>query len=112
MKITVLGATGRIAADARRLARTHINVDDLASFMLDQVSEPTWIRLSPLVASIPAKGGRPESIDEDEWHASVWAPREPSAKPSRSFRSRGACAPHHDELPARRDSVKEESRGR
>lgn len=50
------GATKCIAADARRLARTQVNVEDLASFMLDQVTEPTWIRLAPLVASIPAAG--------------------------------------------------------
>jgi putative NADH-flavin reductase len=45
------GATGAVLVDEKNLARTKVNVDDLASFMLEQISSTEWIRKAPLIAS-------------------------------------------------------------
>ena len=50
-QITEGGSTGNVLADEKNLARTKVNVEDLASFMLEQISSPEWIRKAPLVAS-------------------------------------------------------------
>ncbi|MFC1961289.1 NAD(P)-dependent oxidoreductase [Chloroflexota bacterium] len=47
--------TGSVLADEKNLARTQINVDDLASFMLEQITSKKWIRKAPLVASSSKK---------------------------------------------------------
>jgi putative NADH-flavin reductase len=50
------GGPGRIVAHDRHLARTQVNVTALADFMLDQVTESSWVRRAPLVASVPVSG--------------------------------------------------------
>lgn len=40
-----------IIADEKNLARTRVNVEELASFILDQTESSEWIRKAPLVAS-------------------------------------------------------------
>ena len=47
--------TGSVLADEKNLARTQINVDDLADFMLAQITSKKWIRKAPLVASSSKK---------------------------------------------------------
>jgi putative NADH-flavin reductase len=50
-QITKGGLTGKVIADEKNLARTKINVEDLSSFILDQINSKNWIRKAPLVAS-------------------------------------------------------------
>jgi putative NADH-flavin reductase len=45
------GSTGRVIADEKNLARAKINVEDLSSFILDQINSENWIKKAPLVAS-------------------------------------------------------------
>jgi putative NADH-flavin reductase len=45
------GRTGNISADDKNLASIQVNVEDLAHFMLDQISSKTWINKAPLVAN-------------------------------------------------------------
>jgi putative NADH-flavin reductase len=51
-KISKGKPNGRIAADGKNLARTQVNVDALADFMLDQIGSETWVGRAPLVATI------------------------------------------------------------
>jgi len=53
-KISKEKATGRIAADDKNLARTQVNVDALAEFMLDRIDSDDWVGKAPLVATVPA----------------------------------------------------------
>jgi putative NADH-flavin reductase len=46
------GPTGKVMADEKNLARTKINVADLASFILKQIKSKEWIKKAPLVSSI------------------------------------------------------------
>lgn len=39
-----------VIADEKNLARTRINVEDLASFILEQITSKNWIKKAPLVA--------------------------------------------------------------
>jgi putative NADH-flavin reductase len=50
-QITKGGSTGKVIADEKNLARTKINVEDLSSFILDQINSKNWIKKAPLVAS-------------------------------------------------------------
>ena len=50
-QITEGEPTGKVLADETNLARTKIDVEDLASFMVEQISSDSWIRKAPLVAS-------------------------------------------------------------
>lgn len=43
---------GQLVADEKNLARTKVNVEDLALFMLDQIGSEEWIAKAPLVATI------------------------------------------------------------
>lgn len=45
-------ASGKISADDNKLETLSINVDDLADFMLAQISSQEWIRTAPLVSNI------------------------------------------------------------
>jgi putative NADH-flavin reductase len=51
-KISKEKPDGQIAADEKNLARTQVNVEALADFMLDQITSGTWVRKAPLVASV------------------------------------------------------------
>jgi putative NADH-flavin reductase len=42
---------GTVATSDTGLRRTEVNVEDLAEFMLDQLTEGSWIRRAPLVSS-------------------------------------------------------------
>ena len=42
---------GRLIADERNIARTKVNVEDLANFILDQTTSNKWVKKSPLVSS-------------------------------------------------------------
>jgi putative NADH-flavin reductase len=42
---------GNLQADEKNLASTHVNVEDLADFMLAQIHSKDWIQKAPLVAS-------------------------------------------------------------
>jgi len=55
-QITKGGSTGKIIADEKNLARTKINVEDLSSFILDQINSKNWIKKAPLVASERLRG--------------------------------------------------------
>ena len=50
-QITEGKPTGNVLADESNLARTQIDVEDLASFMVQQISSDRWIGKAPLVAS-------------------------------------------------------------
>lgn len=50
-QITKGGSTGKVIADEKNLARTKINVEDLSSFILDQINSEKWLKKAPLVAS-------------------------------------------------------------
>ena len=50
--IFTLQSNGQIAADGKNLARTQVNVDALADFMLDQIASETWVGKAPLVATV------------------------------------------------------------
>ncbi len=45
------GPTDPVSADEKNLARTKVNVESLARFMVEQITSPEWIRKAPLVAS-------------------------------------------------------------
>ncbi len=42
---------GELSADEKNLATIQVNVEDLADFMLEQISAKTWIKKAPLVAN-------------------------------------------------------------
>ena len=52
-RITKGEPTGNLLADEKNLARIQVNVEDLANFMLEQITSETWIKKAPLVASVP-----------------------------------------------------------
>jgi len=54
-QITKGGSTGKVKADDKNLPRTKINVEDLSSFILDQINSRNWINKAPLVASEKVK---------------------------------------------------------
>lgn len=43
---------GHLVADEKNLARTKVNVEDLADFMLAQIISDEWIKKAPLVATV------------------------------------------------------------
>lgn len=43
--------TGTVAADDKNLVKTNVNVEDLANFMLDQITSTAWIKKAPLVSA-------------------------------------------------------------
>lgn len=43
--------TGNVLADEKNLARTQVDVEDLANFMMEQITSTEWIKKAPLVAS-------------------------------------------------------------
>jgi len=43
---------GHLVADEKSLARTQVNVDDLAHFMVAQIRSAQWVKKAPLVASV------------------------------------------------------------
>ncbi|MBD3385384.1 NAD(P)H-binding protein [candidate division KSB1 bacterium] len=43
--------TGQVSADEKNLVKTRVNVEDLANFMLDQITSTAWIKKAPLVSS-------------------------------------------------------------
>ncbi len=51
-RITKGESTGSLIADEKNLARTQVNVADLADFMLDQIPSEMWKKKAPLVASV------------------------------------------------------------
>lgn len=51
-KISNERSNGSIAADEKNLARTQVNVKNLADFMLDEVASEKWIGKAPLVATV------------------------------------------------------------
>ncbi len=51
-RITKGEPTGNLLADEKNLARIQVNVEDLANFMLEQITSETWIKKAPLVASV------------------------------------------------------------
>jgi putative NADH-flavin reductase len=51
-RITKGEPTGNLLADEKNLARIQVNVEDLANFMLEQMTSETWIKKAPLVASV------------------------------------------------------------
>ena len=51
-QITKGGSTGKVKADEKNLARTKINVEDLANFILNQINSKRWIKKAPLVATV------------------------------------------------------------
>jgi len=51
-QITKSGRTGNVKAEEKNLARTKINVEDLAGFMTEQINSKEWIRKAPLTSSV------------------------------------------------------------
>ncbi len=51
-RITKGESKGNLIADGKNLARIQVNVEDLADFMLDQITTEKWIKKAPLVASV------------------------------------------------------------
>ena len=51
-RITKGELKGNLTADERNLARTQVNVEDLADFILEQITSEGWIKKAPLVASV------------------------------------------------------------
>lgn len=49
--ITTGAPIGSVLADDKNLARTQVNVEDLACFMLEQITSTQWIKKASLVAS-------------------------------------------------------------
>jgi putative NADH-flavin reductase len=43
---------GQLVADEKNLARTKVNVEDLANFMLEQIASEKWVDKAPLVATV------------------------------------------------------------
>lgn len=43
--------SGSVAADAKNLASVQVNVEDLADFMLEQITSTQWVGKAPLVAN-------------------------------------------------------------
>jgi putative NADH-flavin reductase len=50
-RITKEGALGTLSADERNLKSLNVSVEDLADFILEQVTSKDWIRKAPLVSS-------------------------------------------------------------
>lgn len=50
-QITDAAPTGNVIADEKNLVRTKICVDDLASFLVEQITSEEWVKKAPLVAS-------------------------------------------------------------
>ncbi len=51
-RITKGVSKGVLIADEKNLARTQVNVEDLADFILDQITSEKWLNKAPLVASV------------------------------------------------------------
>jgi len=45
-------STGNLSAHEKKLAGMHINLEDLADFILDQIDSEKWLKRAPLVASV------------------------------------------------------------
>ena len=56
-RITEGELTRNVLADEKNLAGMQVNVEDLASFMLEQITSKKWIKKAPLVASGSKKLG-------------------------------------------------------
>lgn len=51
-RITEEKPKGHLAADEKNLARVQVNVEDLAEFLLEQITSRKWIGKAPLVATV------------------------------------------------------------
>jgi putative NADH-flavin reductase len=50
-RITKGESKGNLIADEKSLARTQVNVEDLADFIIDQITSEKWLKKAPLVAA-------------------------------------------------------------
>lgn len=51
-RITEEKTKGYLAADEKNLARVQVNVEDIAEFLLEQITSRKWIGKAPLVATV------------------------------------------------------------